>query len=146
MVLDLSSSPLVYGRVVVPRGEIKSPVNRVRVETIGVRSFSTRSSFWKALKYKMLVELLVSTIILFTQALVILAEIPKALSWSGTVEGHLGLDYCDVLHWICAAVIGLQRREIGRVSLQRSIVWIPLERRTLDLLHILYPDMEYRDI
>ncbi|RWV98927.1 hypothetical protein GW17_00038197 [Ensete ventricosum] len=31
---------------------------------------------------------------------------------------------------------------IGGVSLQRSIVWISLERRTLDLLHPLHPDME----
>ncbi|RWW60275.1 hypothetical protein BHE74_00032750, partial [Ensete ventricosum] len=38
------------------------------------------------------------------------------------------------------------RDQIGGVSLQRSIVWIPLERRTLDLLHLLYPDLEYRDI
>ncbi|RRT33797.1 hypothetical protein B296_00031346 [Ensete ventricosum] len=35
---------------------------------------------------------------------------------------------------------------IGGVSLQRSIVWIPLERRTLDLLHLLHLDLEYRDI
>ncbi|RRT31367.1 hypothetical protein B296_00032929, partial [Ensete ventricosum] len=26
----------------------------------------------------------------------------------------------------------------------RSIVWIPLERRKLDLLHLLHPDLEYR--
>ncbi|RWW79104.1 hypothetical protein BHE74_00012626, partial [Ensete ventricosum] len=32
---------------------------------------------------------------------------------------------------------------IGGVSLQRSIVWIPLERRTFDLLHLLHPDLEY---
>ncbi|RWV96170.1 hypothetical protein GW17_00041135 [Ensete ventricosum] len=35
---------------------------------------------------------------------------------------------------------------IRGVSLQRSIVWIPLERRTLYLLHLLHPDLEYRDI
>ncbi|RWV87022.1 hypothetical protein GW17_00051029 [Ensete ventricosum] len=35
--------------------------------------------------------------------------------------------------------------EIGGVSLSRSIVWIPLEM-TLDLLHLLHPDLEYRDI
>ncbi|RRT58745.1 hypothetical protein B296_00030621, partial [Ensete ventricosum] len=34
------------------------------------------------------------------------------------------------------------RDQIEGVSLQRSIVWIPLERRTLDLLHPLHPDME----
>ncbi|RWW20911.1 hypothetical protein GW17_00014953 [Ensete ventricosum] len=34
----------------------------------------------------------------------------------------------------------------GGVSLQRSIMWIPLERRMLDLLHLLHPDLEYRDI
>ncbi|RWV79874.1 hypothetical protein GW17_00058931, partial [Ensete ventricosum] len=27
----------------------------------------------------------------------------------------------------------------------RSIIWIPLERTTLDLLHLLYPDMEYKE-
>ncbi|RWV78416.1 hypothetical protein GW17_00060623 [Ensete ventricosum] len=35
---------------------------------------------------------------------------------------------------------------IGGVLLQRSIMRIPLERRTLDLLHLLYPDLEYKDI
>ncbi|RRT51833.1 hypothetical protein B296_00004803 [Ensete ventricosum] len=35
---------------------------------------------------------------------------------------------------------------IGGVSLQRSIMWISLERRTLDLFHLLHPDLEYRDI
>ncbi|RZS13894.1 hypothetical protein BHM03_00045530 [Ensete ventricosum] len=29
-----------------------------------------------------------------------------------------------------------------RGLLQRSIVWIPLERRTFDLLHLLHPDLE----
>ncbi|RWV81161.1 hypothetical protein GW17_00057446, partial [Ensete ventricosum] len=41
--------------------------------------------------------------------------------------------------WQCFGIA-----EIGGVSLQRSIVWIPLERRTLDLLHLLHPDLEYR--
>ncbi|RRT59390.1 hypothetical protein B296_00038090 [Ensete ventricosum] len=36
--------------------------------------------------------------------------------------------------------------KIEGVSLQRPIVWIPLERRTLDLLHFLHPDLEYSDI
>ncbi|RRT60179.1 hypothetical protein B296_00026602, partial [Ensete ventricosum] len=40
----------------------------------------------------------------------------------------------------------LQANHIGGVSLQRSIVWIPLERRMLDLLHSLHLDLEYRDI
>ena len=38
-VLDLGSSPMVTGKVVVPRGEIESPVNPVRVEAIRARSF-----------------------------------------------------------------------------------------------------------
>ncbi|RWW46164.1 hypothetical protein BHE74_00047929 [Ensete ventricosum] len=35
---------------------------------------------------------------------------------------------------------------IRGVLLQRSIVWIPLEKMTLDLLYRLHPDLEYRDI
>ncbi|RWW43341.1 hypothetical protein BHE74_00051011, partial [Ensete ventricosum] len=38
------------------------------------------------------------------------------------------------------------RDQIGGVSLQRSIVWIPLERRMLNLLHLLHPDLEYKDM
>ncbi|RWW12702.1 hypothetical protein GW17_00023626 [Ensete ventricosum] len=38
------------------------------------------------------------------------------------------------------------KAKIGGVSLQRSIVWILLERRTFDLLHLLHPDLEYKDI
>ncbi|RWV85871.1 hypothetical protein GW17_00052301 [Ensete ventricosum] len=36
--------------------------------------------------------------------------------------------------------------EISAAKPLRSIVWIPLERMTLDLLHLLHPDLEYRDI
>ncbi|RWW08667.1 hypothetical protein GW17_00027876, partial [Ensete ventricosum] len=35
---------------------------------------------------------------------------------------------------------------IEGVLLQRSIMRISLERRTLDLLHLLHPDLEYKDI
>ncbi|RWV86986.1 hypothetical protein GW17_00051066 [Ensete ventricosum] len=38
------------------------------------------------------------------------------------------------------------RDQIGGVSLQRSIVWISLDRRILDLLHLLHPDLKYMDI
>ncbi|RWV80905.1 hypothetical protein GW17_00057743 [Ensete ventricosum] len=31
-------------------------------------------------------------------------------------------------------------------SLQRSIVWIPLEKKTLDFFYPLYPNLEYRDM
>ncbi|RWW73194.1 hypothetical protein BHE74_00018964 [Ensete ventricosum] len=39
------------------RGEMESPVNTVREEVMGIRSLFVRLSFWKALRYKMLVEL-----------------------------------------------------------------------------------------
>ncbi|RWW46381.1 hypothetical protein BHE74_00047696 [Ensete ventricosum] len=45
-----------------------------------------------------------------------------------------------------AAKRGIGRETIRRVSLQRSIVWIPLERRMLDLPHLLHPDLVDRDI
>ncbi|RZS13674.1 hypothetical protein BHM03_00045294, partial [Ensete ventricosum] len=40
----------------------------------------------------------------------------------------------------------LQANHIGGVLLQRSIVCITLERMTFDLLYLLHPDLEYRDI
>ncbi|RWV98183.1 hypothetical protein GW17_00038987 [Ensete ventricosum] len=54
-------------------------------------------------------------------------------------EGQLSdmLQRCmrvDIPHW--------EGDSIGGVSLQISIMWIPLERRTLDLLHPLHSDLE----
>ncbi|RWW63603.1 hypothetical protein BHE74_00029204 [Ensete ventricosum] len=48
---------------------MESPVNPMNIEAMGTRSFYASPSFWKASKYRMLVELPISTIILFTRAL-----------------------------------------------------------------------------
>lgn len=66
IVLDVGSSSMVTGKVLVSRGEIESLVNLVRVEAIETRSFLAKPSFWKASRYKTLAELPMSTIILLT--------------------------------------------------------------------------------
>ncbi|RRT84168.1 hypothetical protein B296_00004033 [Ensete ventricosum] len=55
----------------------------MRVELIGDRMTMVNPSFWKAMWYKTLVELLVSTMTLFTYALAMRTEITSALSSSG---------------------------------------------------------------
>ncbi|RWW05839.1 hypothetical protein GW17_00030865 [Ensete ventricosum] len=45
------------------------------------------------------------------------------------------------IHPRLSEVNGANKSIIGGVSLQRSIVWIPLERRTFDILHLLHPDL-----
>ncbi|RWW15400.1 hypothetical protein BHE74_00034468 [Ensete ventricosum] len=55
----------------------------MRVELIGDRLTMVNPSFWKAMWYKTSVELLVSTMTLFTYALAMRTEITSALSWSG---------------------------------------------------------------
>lgn len=82
-ILDLGSSAMVIDKVVVPRGEMESLVNPMRVEAMGVRSFSIMPSFWKASRYRTSTKLPISTIILLTWVLAILIEITKASSWSG---------------------------------------------------------------
>lgn len=81
-VLDLGPSLMVIGKVVVPRGEMDSPINSVRVEAMGVRAFSIRPSFWKASRYRTLANLPVSIVILLTRVLAILTEIINTSSWS----------------------------------------------------------------
>ncbi|RZS23939.1 hypothetical protein BHM03_00056949 [Ensete ventricosum] len=77
---------MVNERVVMPRGEMKSPMDHVRVDVIRTRSLSVRLSFWKVSRYKMSVELPVSIVILFTLAFVIHVKITKASSWA--ISGH----------------------------------------------------------
>ena len=74
-VLDFSSSPKVTGRMLVLRGEMESPINPVSADSISVRSSLVKPSFRKVAKHRTLAELLVSTMILLTQALAIMAEI-----------------------------------------------------------------------
>ncbi|RWW43342.1 hypothetical protein BHE74_00051010 [Ensete ventricosum] len=77
---------MVNERVVMPRGEMKSPMDHVRVDVIRTRSLSVMLSFWKVSRYKMSVELPVSTVIPFTLAFVIHVKITKASSWA--ISGH----------------------------------------------------------
>ncbi|RRT83554.1 hypothetical protein B296_00004244 [Ensete ventricosum] len=81
-VFDLGSSPTMIGRVVVLRGEMESPMNLVNAYVMETRSLSVNPNFLKALRYKMSVELLVSTMILLTRVFAIRAEITKVSSWS----------------------------------------------------------------
>lgn len=90
IVLDLGSLPMVTHRMVVPRGEAESPVNPIRAEVIGARSLLVKLSFWKASKYRTLIELPMSTIILLTQALAILTKITRASSWLGCSASPIG--------------------------------------------------------
>ncbi|RWW07850.1 hypothetical protein GW17_00028753 [Ensete ventricosum] len=68
-VLVRGSSPSVARRVVVPRGEMESPVNLVNEDVNGIKFWSIRPSFWKASKYKMSAKLPVSIIIRLTRTL-----------------------------------------------------------------------------
>ncbi|RWW53362.1 hypothetical protein BHE74_00040157 [Ensete ventricosum] len=52
-VLARGSTPTVIGSVVVPRWEMKSPVNPINVDVSGVKSLSVKPNFWKASKYLM---------------------------------------------------------------------------------------------
>ncbi|RZR72690.1 hypothetical protein BHM03_00015893 [Ensete ventricosum] len=45
-------SPIVIGKIIVPRGEIESPINPVNMDVSGVKSYLVRPSFLKASKYK----------------------------------------------------------------------------------------------
>ncbi|RWW71432.1 hypothetical protein BHE74_00020831 [Ensete ventricosum] len=76
---DLSSSLIMTGRVVMPKGEMESPVNPVIADIIEIRSLSVSPNFLKTSRYKMLVELPVSIMILFTPAFAIRVEIMRKL-------------------------------------------------------------------
>ncbi|RWW00251.1 hypothetical protein GW17_00036786 [Ensete ventricosum] len=85
---DLSSSLIMTGRVVMPKGEMESPVNPVIADIIEIRSLSVSPNFLKTSRYKMLVELPVSIMILFTPAFAIRVEIMRKLCvlWSYLLE------------------------------------------------------------
>ncbi|RWW00665.1 hypothetical protein GW17_00036357 [Ensete ventricosum] len=64
--------------------------------------------------------------------------------WKGWIRfywpGKSGSDFLQQIKRITKAL------HIRGVSLQSFATEIPLERRTLNLLHLLHPDLEYRDI
>ncbi|RZS27804.1 hypothetical protein BHM03_00061331 [Ensete ventricosum] len=56
-VFDFGSSPIVTGRVIVPRGELEFHVNSVNAYVMGTRSLSVMPKFCKASRYKMSTEI-----------------------------------------------------------------------------------------
>ncbi|RWV91107.1 hypothetical protein GW17_00046636 [Ensete ventricosum] len=59
---------------------MESPVNPVRVELTDDKSIMVNPSFWKASKYRTLIELLVSIITLLIWALAMWTATTRALS------------------------------------------------------------------
>ncbi|RWV90840.1 hypothetical protein GW17_00046921 [Ensete ventricosum] len=71
---------------------MESPMNLVNAYVMETRSLSVNLNFLKASRYKMSVELLVSTMILLTQVFAISAEITKVSSWPADNNIDLFLD------------------------------------------------------